>query len=66
MNAKKIEAKADDEKKVVTAKKPARSTAEILKALDIDASKHQPILRKVERGIFTLDDAIEAITAEKE
>ena len=65
MNEKKP-AKVVDEKKTVAAKKPARSTAEILKALNIDASKHQPILQKVERGIFTLDHAIEVITAEKE
>ena len=65
MNAKKTEAKVDDEKKVVTAKKPARSTAEILKASDIDASQHQPILRKVERGLYTLDQAIEFIKAKE-
>lgn len=65
MNAKKIAVKADDEKKVVAAKKPARSTAETLKALDIDASQHQPVLAKVERGLYTLDQAIEFIKAKE-
>ena len=65
MNAKKTEAKVDDEKKVVAAKKPVRSTAEILKALDIDASQHQPVLAKVERGLYTLDQAIEFIKAKE-
>ena len=60
MNEKKP-AKAVDEKKTVAAKKPARSTAEILKALDIDASQHQPVLAKVERGLYTLDQAIKFI-----
>ena len=60
MNEKKP-AKAVDEKKTVAAKKPARSTAEILKALDIDASQHQPVLAKVERGLDTLDQAIKFI-----
>lgn len=61
MNAKKTESKVVDEKKVVAAKKPARSTAETLKALDIDASQHRPVLAKVERGLYTLDQAIEFI-----
>jgi|TARA_R110000824_G_scaffold110495_5_gene258537 hypothetical protein len=58
--------KVVDEKKTVAAKKTTRSTAEILKSLDIDASQHQPILRKVERGLFTLDQAIKVIKEKKE
>ena len=65
MNAKKKPVEAVDVNKAEV-KKPARSDAEILKDHDIDASKHQPILRKVERGLYTLDQAIEFINAEKE